>query len=169
MKRAFFSRRPDSAFLYSRVGLSELYCTPARTFIEQREGVVACHTLVESLEMADSMVAAVRLRDGSNLRATNFVAAVSPAQLNRLLPETLAGSGLSSQLTLLKSSPIICVHVWLDREVTDSAFIGFAGTATQWLFNKRRIFIEHGDPHPGYLSFVISGARELVELPNDDL
>jgi hydroxysqualene dehydroxylase len=168
MKRAFFSRRNDSAFLYSRVGLSDLYCTAARAFIEQRDGVVACRAIVDSLEMADDLVAAVRLRDGTNLQATNFVAAVPPPQLLRLLPKVMAGA-LFPQLDTLKSSPIICVHVWLDREVTGSAFVGFAGTTTQWLFNKRRIFSEHGALHSGYLSFVISGARELVELPNDDL
>ena len=29
LKRAFFSRRSDSAFVYSKVGLSDLYCTGA--------------------------------------------------------------------------------------------------------------------------------------------
>jgi uncharacterized protein with NAD-binding domain and iron-sulfur cluster len=37
------------------------------------------------------------------------------------------------------------------------------------MFNKRRIFRQYGANHPGYLSFVISGARELAELPNDNL
>ncbi len=169
MKRAFFSRRNDSAFLYSTVGLSELYCTPAREFIEQRDGVVACRAIVDSLEMDGNMVSAVRLRDGANLKAANFIAAVPPAQLLRLLPDRTAGNGFFSQIDKLKSSPIICVHVWLDREVTGSAFIGFVGTRTQWVFNKRRILAQHGARHPGYLSFVISGARKLAELPNDDL
>jgi hydroxysqualene dehydroxylase len=169
MKRAFFSRRNDSAFLYSRVGLSELYCTAAREFIEKHDGEVACRSLVDSLEMDDNVVSAVRLRDGTNLKAANFIAAVPPAQLLRLLPQAMAGGGRFSQINTLKSSPIICVHLWLDREVTGSAFVGFAGRTTQWLFNKRRIFSQHGAHHPGYLSFVISGARELAELPNDDL
>jgi squalene-associated FAD-dependent desaturase len=169
MKRAFFSRRNDSAFVYSRVGLSELYCNGAREFIQKRDGVVACHTTVDTLEINDNKVSAVRLRDGVNLRATNFIAAVPPAQLLRILPQQTADNSFFSQLATLKSSPIICVHVWLDREVTDSAFVGFAGRTTQWLFNKRRIFSQHGVRHPGYLSFVISGARELVDRSNDEL
>jgi squalene-associated FAD-dependent desaturase len=170
MKRAFFSRRDDSAFLYSKVGLSELYCSAAREFIEQRNGVVACRAIVDNLEMGDNnMVSAVRLRDGASLQASNFIAAVPPAQLLRLLPEAMADRRPFTRINTLKSSPIICVHVWLDREVTNAAFVGFAGTATQWLFNKRRIFSEYGERHSGYLSFVISGARELVELANDDL
>ena len=40
MKRAFFSRRRDSAFVYSRVGLSDLYCTGAKRTIERAGGQV---------------------------------------------------------------------------------------------------------------------------------
>ena len=169
MKRAFFSRRNDSAFLYPTVGLSELYCTAAREYIEKRDGVIACRATVDRLEIRDNKVSAVRLHDGANLHAANFIVAVPPTQLLRLLPQGMASSDFFSEIDTLKSSPIICVHVWLDREVTGSAFVGFVGTTTQWLFNKRRIFSQYGARHPGYLSFVISGARELAELPNDDL
>jgi len=169
MKRAFFSRRSDSAFLYSAVGLSELYCTGASEFIEKRDGVVARRAIVDGLEMDGNTVSAARLRDGTKLRAANFIVAVPPNQLLRLLPEVLAGERMFSQIDKLTSSPIICVHVWLDREITESAFVGFVGATTQWLFNKRRIFSPHGARHPGYLSFVISGARELADQSNEDL
>jgi hydroxysqualene dehydroxylase len=169
MKRAFFSRRDDSAFLYPTVGLSELYCTAACDFIERREGTVARRTIADSLEMNGNMASAVRLRDGTTLRAADFIIAVPPTQLLKLLPPALARDRVFARLATLKSSPIICVHVWLDREVTSSAFVGFVGTTTQWLFNKRRIFHQNGAAHRGYLSFVISGARELAELTNDDL
>ena len=111
----------------------------------------------------------MRLRDGSRLSAANYIVAVPPQQFLKLLPEAAVADPFFSRIGALKSSPIICVHVWLDREVTDSAFIGFIGTQTQWLFNKRRIFEQHGERHPGYLSFVISGARELVDRSNDEL
>jgi uncharacterized protein with NAD-binding domain and iron-sulfur cluster len=74
-----------------------------------------------------------------------------------------------TRLTGLTSSPIICVHLWLDREVTNLPFVGFIGTTTQWLFNKRRIFTRRGESHPGYISFVISGARKVVERSSDQI
>ncbi len=169
IKRAFFARRKDSALLYPTVGLSELYCDAARDFIEKRGGAVASRAIADGVEMRENMISAVRLRDGTNRRAANFIVAVPPIQLRRLLPQAIFGERGGAQLDTLKSSPIICVHVWLDREVTNSAFVGFVGTTTQWLFNKRRIFSQYGAQHPGYLSFIISGARELAELPNDAL
>ncbi|HYB91336.1 MAG TPA: hydroxysqualene dehydroxylase HpnE [Candidatus Binataceae bacterium] len=170
VKRAFFSRRRDSAFVYPRVGLSDLYCGPARAFIESHGGIVADHATVEALELGpDGAVARVRLRDGRRLEAANFISAVPAAQMLRFLPESAVAAPFFSRLSALADSPIICVHAWLDREVTASAFVGFIATTTQWLFNKRRIFERHGERHPGYLSFVISGARGLVDRSNEEL
>jgi len=170
MKRAFFARRRDSAFVYSKVGLSDLYCGAAAEFIQQRDGVVTSRTGVEMLELdADGAVERVRLRDGGSLTAANFIAAVPCGPLLQMLPRGAGDDPFFARLAGLTYSPIICVHVWLDREVTDSAFVGFIGTTTQWLFNKRKIFDRSGDQHPGYLSFVISGARALVERSNEEL
>ncbi len=170
LKRAFFSRRGDSAFVYSRVGLSDLYCGAARDAIENAGGVVATRAIVEGFDFdANSAITAVRLRDGSRLSGANYIVAVPPQQCLKLMPEAAIADPFFSRIHALKSSPIVCVHVWLDREVTDSAFVGFIGAQTQWMFNKRRIFEQHGERHPGYLSFVISGARKLVDSSNGEL
>lgn len=170
LKRAFFSRRRDSAFVYSRVGLSDLYCTGAQRLIERAGGKVVSHAIVEMLELgAQGEVASVRLREGRPIEASDFISAVPAPQLLRFLPENAVADPFFSRLAGLSSSPIICVHVWLDRKVTDSPFIGFIGTTTQWLFNKRQIFAARGEAHPGYLSFVISGARKLVDRSNQEI
>jgi hydroxysqualene dehydroxylase len=171
LKRAFFSRRRrDSAFVYSRVGLTDLYCTGATRLIERAGGQVISHSIVEMLELgARGAVASVRLRDGRRIEASDFISAVPAPQLLRFLPENAVADPFFSRLAGLSSSPIICVHLWLDREVTNSPFIGFIGTTTQWLFNKRQIFAQRGETHPGYLSFVISGARKLVDRSNQEI
>jgi squalene-associated FAD-dependent desaturase len=170
LRRAFFGRRADSAFVYSRVGLSDLYCSGAQAAIERAGGTVETHAIVESLELdAGGAVAAVRMRDGRRIEARFFISAVPAPQLLRFLPENAVGDPFFARLANLEASPIVCVHVWLDRTVTQSPFTGFIGTTTQWLFNKRAIFAARGEHHPGYLSFVISGARRLVDRPNDEL
>ncbi len=170
LKRAFFSRRRDSAFVYSRVGLSDLYCTGARRLVELAGGCVTTRAIVESLQLGEGgRVACVRLRDGGRIEAANFISAVPAPQMLRFMPENAVADPYFARLAGLSSSPIICVHLWLDREVTESPFVGFIGTTTQWLFNKRRIFAQRGENHPGYLSFVISGARRLVDRSYDEI
>jgi uncharacterized protein with NAD-binding domain and iron-sulfur cluster len=121
------------------------------------------------LELAEGGVTGVRLRDGRRLQADNFIAAVAPAQLVRLLPEGAGSDPFFAHLGEITSSPIICVHAWFDREISAAPFVGFVGTTTQWLFNKRRIFTGRGERANGYLSFVISGARKLVDSGNKEL
>jgi hydroxysqualene dehydroxylase len=169
LKRGFFSKRADSAFVYSRVGLSDLYCTGAAEIIERSGGVVATHTPVESIDIENRSAVRVRMRDGTRLGAANIICATPSRQVTRMLPISLRNDPFFAPIAELQSSPIICVHAWFDRDVTDSAFVGFIGTTTQWLFNKRRIFEMHGERHPGYLSFVISGARKLIDRSNDEL
>ena len=170
LKRAFFGRRADSSFVYPKVGLSELYCTGAKKIIEESGGLVESHAIVEALDVGEGgRIASVRLRDGRRLGASNFISAVPPHHLLRFLPENAVADPFFSRLNGLATSPIICVHAWFDRPITESAFVGFIGTTTQWLFNKRRIFELHGESHPGYLSFVISGARRIVDQSNDEL
>jgi squalene-associated FAD-dependent desaturase len=169
LKRAFFSKRSDSAFVYSRVGLSDLYCTGAASLIERSGGVVSTHAPVESIEIENGSAVRVKLRDGTRLGAANIICATPSRQVLRLLPGGLRTHPFFEPIAELQSSPIICVHAWFDRDVTDSAFVGFIGTTTQWLFNKRRIFEMHGERHPGYLSFVISGARKLIDKSNEEL
>ena len=169
LKRAFFSKRSDSAFVYSRVGLSDLYCSGAASLIERGGGVISTHAPIESIEIENGSAARVKLRDGTRLGAANIICAIPSRQVLALLPNSLRTDPFFTPIAELQSSPIICVHAWFDRDVTDSAFVGFIGTTTQWLFNKRRIFEMRGERHPGYLSFVISGARKLVDLSNDEL
>jgi hydroxysqualene dehydroxylase len=170
LKRAFFGRRADSSFVYPKIGLSELYCTGAKKIIEDAGGLVESRAIVEALELGEGgRIASVRLRDGRRLGASNFIAAVPPHHLLRFLPENAVADQFFSRFAGLGTSPIVCVHAWFDRPVTHSAFVGFIGTTTQWLFNKRRIFELHGETHPGYLSFVISGARKIVDQSNDEL
>ena len=146
LKRAFFSRRADSAFVYSKVGLSDLYCAACARTASRRAAAwsrpVPSSKCWSSTRMA---ISGVRLRDGRRLQAANFIAAVPPPQFPRCCRKAAVADPFFARLGELKVSPIICVHVWLDREVTDSAFIGFIGTTTQWLFNKRRIFAQHGE------------------------
>jgi hydroxysqualene dehydroxylase len=170
LKRAFFSRRSDSAFVYAKVGLSDLYCPGSVRIIEASGGVVETRAVVEALEFgAEGRVTGVRLRDGRRLQANNFIAAVAPVQLMRLLPEGAGADPFFAHLGEITSSPIICVHAWFDREITAAPFVGFVGTTTQWLFNKRRIFTGRGERGNSYLSFVISGARKLVDSGNEEL
>lgn len=167
MVRAFFSGPEDARFVLARVGLSELYTEDARRFVVERGGHVETKAHVVGIGVRGGEVAYLELRDGRRLVADAYVSAVPHQALPPLLPiavrREVQAIGAIERLT---SSPIVSVHVWFDRPLVAHQFVGFVGTRTHWLFNRDQI--TGRDPSRGsYLTFVISGAREIVDLDNE--
>jgi squalene-associated FAD-dependent desaturase len=167
MVRAFFAGKDDARFVMARVGLSELYTDDARRFIEARGGRVETKAHVVGIGLRGERVSHLDLRDGRRLSARAYVSAVPPQGLFPLLPVALRRDvpalGAIERLT---SSPIVSVHVWFERPVLEHEFAGLVGTQTHWVFNRDKI--TGRDPRGGsYLTFVISGARAIVDADND--
>jgi squalene-associated FAD-dependent desaturase len=168
MVRAFLSGKDDARFVLAKVGLSELYTTGARRFIEERGGKVETKAHVVFVGIRDGEVTHLELRDGRRLRADAYVSAMPPHGLAPVLPATLRREipGLDGER--LGTSPIVSVHLWLDRPVLAHDFVGLVGTRTHWIFNRDRI-TGREQRNRNYLAFVTSGARALVDLENERL
>ena len=166
--RAFFAGKDAARFVLSKVGLSDLYTTDARRFIEARGGRIETKAHVVGVGFRDDEVCHFELRDGRRLTASAYVSAVPPQGLFPLLPIAVRRSVPAlGGIEGLTSSPIVSVHVWFDRPLLpDRPFIGFVGTDTHWAFN-RDVISGRTDRDGGYLTFVVSGARAIVDDDND--
>ncbi len=165
--RAFFSGPEDARFVLARVGLSELYTEDARRFIVTRGGCVETKAQVVGIGMRGGEVAHVELRDGRRLSCAAYVSAVPPQALLPLLPVAVRREVPTlGAIERLASSPIVSVHVWFDRPLLTHQFVGFVGTQTHWLFNRDQI-TGRAAKEGSYLTFVISGARGIVDLDNE--
>jgi zeta-carotene desaturase len=107
------------------------------------------------------------------------LSAVPWFELARVLPgELLRAEPFFSGILTLRPAPIISINFWFDRPVTDLDFAGLRGTTIQWLFNKsfdREVISYPGsrlptaDSRPSYLSLVLSGARDHIARPKEEL
>ena len=160
LRRAFFAGARAARFALARVPLSELYTTDARRTIEQAGGTVATGASVTSLSLDGERADAVVLRDGRRIAADAVVLAVPCAALLRLLPAPLAAVPPFRALAGLGTSPIVSVHLWLDRPVRwGSPFLGLLGGRAQWLFDGG-----------GYrVASVTSGARFWDDAGDDEI
>ncbi|MBI3317542.1 MAG: FAD-dependent oxidoreductase [Candidatus Omnitrophica bacterium] len=142
-----------------QVGLSELYARAASERITARGGEVRLNCPVARLLIGNSRLFGVRTADGNLLSPDFVVSTLPPPALRRILPPEETGKGgLFAALGHWKSSPIVSINLWLDRSLTQEPFAAMIGTRIQWLFNKS-----------GYLSLVISAARDFIDRPNDEL
>jgi squalene-associated FAD-dependent desaturase len=156
LARAFFGSRSGSQFVLPRVGLSDLYVDDARRFIEARGGRVEMKAAVSELRIENGQVNALRLRDGREITTEAVISTVPPHALRQFAPESLRSDAA------FDLSPIVSVHLWFDRSVLVSDFVGLLGTTTQFVFNRTKLTAQGNGNGRQCVSAVISAGRDLV-------
>jgi squalene-associated FAD-dependent desaturase len=173
LRAAFFGKSENASLLIPRAGLSELFVDPAVQFIKTHGGEVRTGIGVKSMIEEGTHVRSVRTSQGKVLQAKSFISAIPWYSFE----EVQSASHLKSKLVFspqsggsvnehFKSSPIISIHLWLDREVTNLDFAALLETRVQWFFNKSKLLNEkkEGTAVRQYLSLVMSAADEFVGL-----
>jgi squalene-associated FAD-dependent desaturase len=136
LRRAFFAGARAARFALATVPLSELYTTDARRAVEAAGGTVVTGATVAAVTLHDGRADAVLLRDGRRVAADAFVLALPCSALLRVLPPTLSEAAPFRALGAVGTSPIVSVHVWLDRPVGwGASFLGLLAARAQWLFD----------------------------------
>jgi squalene-associated FAD-dependent desaturase len=166
LRLALFTSAADSRLAVPRVGLSECYADAAQSYITARGGQVEFNRSVAALLVAEGVCRGVRLSDGTTMDADTVVGAVPWHELVRILPkEYLREESYFTDILSLRPAPIISIHLWLDRAITELEFAGLRGTTVQWLFNRGRIM---GSGDHCY-SLVLSGAHRHVGRSKEEL
>lgn len=156
----------SSSLALSTVGLSALHAEPGLRWLRERGADVRLNEPVSELVAERGRCAGARLRDGSVLRAGQVISCVTGPTLHRLLPAEWRERDPFARLPELGRSPIVSVHLWLDRPVLDAPFLGFCGTQLHWAFDRGRIWREPA--RAGHLvTLVVSGADRLADLPGE--
>jgi squalene-associated FAD-dependent desaturase len=185
LRAAFLGKRENSSLLIPRAGLSDVLVNPAVEFIRRNGGDVLLNTEVSQLHFEGKNIVSVSTQDGKEFRANIFLSAVPWFGFERML----SNSGIRSELTVktssrevydhdrFKASPIISIHLWLDRIILEKEFAALIDTRVQWVFNKswkpgsplgseaKKEQKENGQ----HLSLVISGAQEFIDRSKEEL
>ena len=156
---AFLASRTSGRMGTPTVPLSDLY-KPAQTLLAQQGGALRMRCGARSIDVVDGEVSAVRTADDV-LECKTVVCAVPWSRARKLV--TASDSRLST-LEGLGHSPILGIHVLVDRTVMHRPHLILPGRRIQWLFNKGPIDSDT-DGAPGqHLHAVISAAHEWMDL-----
>jgi zeta-carotene desaturase len=154
--------RDGASLAMSSVPLEELFAVPARTLIERRGGSV--RTRARARLAFDGNAVTVDV-NGARLAAGAVIAAVEWHALERLCPHPpLALRPIWQAAAATEPSPIVSAHLWLDRRVMETPFVGLPGRRWQWIFD-----VGAGWGHPNQLSLVASAADHMPEQTNGAL
>src|SRR5438067_2184066 len=115
----------DARLGVAGVGLSDVYVDDARAWLQARSATVRLTAGVERVLVERGVARGVALRGGETIAADAVIAACPPPALVALVDaEWREGETWWAGLEKLTSSPIVSLHLWLDRLVTDDEIIG---------------------------------------------
>ncbi|MFB9905962.1 hydroxysqualene dehydroxylase HpnE [Allokutzneria oryzae] len=144
---------------WPQVPLGRLHGDAARTRLAEAGARVRLGSRVRAIEPLGRGWRIVTDRDTGT--ADQVVLAVPPSAAERLLPPGAVARppGWSAALG---SSPIVNVHVVLDRPVLPHPFVAGVGSPVQWVFDRTR---QSGLANGQYLALSLSAADEEIDRP----
>jgi squalene-associated FAD-dependent desaturase len=118
----------------------------------------------KTLQISGHHIDSLEMRQGEARQADWYISAVPFERLLDLLPEAVvAEHAYFANLKNLETSPITSVHCWFDRPILDEPHVVLVGCLGQWVFRRGADTEEH------YLQVVVSAARELRGLGNEEV
>jgi hydroxysqualene dehydroxylase len=162
MKIAVFGREGPASIVTPLRGLTDVFVSPAVTFISKHGGLVDCNHRVTEMRTDGLLVRSVVLADGRSIEADAFILTGQPVHIQPIM-ETVDASADSD----FSYTPIITCNIWFDGEADIPARTGMIDTQFHWAFKKNASF--GGSSEHGYVSLVMSGAGEHVGKPQEEL
>ncbi|HXK24213.1 MAG TPA: hydroxysqualene dehydroxylase HpnE [Myxococcota bacterium] len=162
--RTGFLDRADAADVgWSRVPLSRLHAEPAEAALRKAGTALHLRAPVDAIECRAGGPPALRIR-GAAVEPDAVILACDHEAAARLLP---ASAGVDTDaLRALGRSPIVNLHVVLDRRVLELPFLAGFGTPLQWIFDRTRASgVESGQ----VLAISLSGADAWLGRSNAEL
>ncbi|MYD74531.1 MAG: hypothetical protein F4Y11_10055 [Chloroflexi bacterium] len=115
----------------------------------------------------DFEVTGIRSSRGEQTDVSAVVLALPPKQAFDLLPAHWRRREPFWRLSQHEVSPIVNVHMQWDRQVMGRDFVGVLDSDAQFIFQRSQI---HGWPTPPHwISVSLSGAHDLVDLPQAEI
>ncbi len=156
---AFLASRTSGRIGTPSVPLSNLYMQ-AQAILEHQGGSLRMRCGARSVDVEDGKVTAVRTAD-EVLECDTVVCAVPWSRARTLVTDC---DSRLSKIQGLGHSPILGVHVLVDRTVMHRPHLILPGRPIQWLFNKGAMKHKADGPSGQHLHAVISAADKWMDL-----
>jgi squalene-associated FAD-dependent desaturase len=156
LKEIFLKGNAGSKIILPKESLSEMYCLPAKQFIEKMGGKILLSERVEAIKVEKNKAVEVRT-DKRIITESDFVICAIPFySIQKILPN-LNYDDFNPQY-----SSILNVHVWLAETKKQNRFgknfYALIGSKLHWVFS-----------HDTHLTCVISDADYLMRLSDDEI
>ena len=154
----------------------ERLCQPMVERIEARGGEVHLEAPLREIELnADGSVAGFRIggvgcKEGYTLTADAYVSALPVDPFKLLLPEPWQQMPFFSKLDGLRGVPVINIHLWFDRKLTEIDHLLFSRSPLLSVYaDMSNTCREYEDPNRSMLELVFAPAKDWIGRPDEEI
>ncbi len=150
LKKLFMKGNKASRLIIPQYGLSEIFTKPAKQYLQSRKAEINLSEKVVSIKTDGEKIKKIITIKKEYTDFDYVISAVPFYSLKKILPKLSFESLLNNKITF---SPIITVHLWLNKKLFEEKFYGLLNSKIHWIFNN----VNH-------ISLVISSAEKLIKL-----
>ena len=143
LRDSFARHKSDSDLLLPRMDLSTLIAEPAARYITTHGGEIHLNTKIEKINRNNKSLEIIIKEKYYNF--SHVVIATSPFRTAPLLQSLPGMEKIISQCTALEYQPIYTVYLQYAAEIRlPESMCGITGRLGQWVFDRGRLYGQHG-------------------------
>ena len=151
-------------------------CEPIVEYVKERGGEVHLQAPLREIRLdASGAVAGFRIggiagKEPQDVVADAYVSALPVDPLKLLLPEAWKSLPYFNKLEGLKGVPVINIHLWFDRKLTDIDHLLFSRSDLLSVYaDMSNTCREYADPNRSMLELVFAPARDWIGRPDEEI
>ncbi|MFN6339901.1 MAG: 15-cis-phytoene desaturase [Cyanobacteriota bacterium] len=171
----FLQEKDGSRMAFLDGNPPERLCQPLVDYIQARGGEVVMECALRGIELhGDGTVAAFKMGGrGEKPRevvADAYVSALPVDPLKLLLPEPWKQEPYFANLAGLNGVPVINIHLWFDRKLTDIDHLLFSRSDLLSVYaDMSNTCKEYADPNRSMLELVFAPAKDWIGRPDSEI
>ncbi len=148
----------------------ERLCEPIVKSIKDRGGEVYLNSPLKKINLnSDYSVKSFEIK-GKQIEADAYVSALPVDLFKLLLPEPWKSMEMFRKLQGLKGVPVINIHIWFDRKLTDIDHLLFSRSELLSVYADMSITCkEYEDPNQSMLELVFAPAKDWISRSDEDI
>ena len=160
----FLQEKTGSMMAFLDGAPPERLCQPMVEYIEQRGGKVRLNSGVKEFVLNDdATVREFRLPNDETLQADCYVSAMPVDPLKLLLPEPWRELDYFQKLQGLEGVPVINIHLWFDRKLTDIDHLLFSRSQLLSVYaDMSNTCREYANPDRSMLELILAPAQDWI-------
>jgi 15-cis-phytoene desaturase len=174
--RAFLQEKKGSQMAFLDGSPTERLCQPMVDYITERGGEVRLNApLKEILLNADGTVKGFLMRglngaEDEVITADLYVSAMPVDPLKVMLPEPWKQMEFFQKLDGLEGVPVINLHLWFDRKLTDIDQLLFSRSPLLNVYaDMSNTCREYANPNRSMLELVLAPAKDWISKPDEEI